>query len=92
MELSAAPDALSFEADIRDVQHCGTREGPVGPFYLARKRGTAAIADEFDLHKLDRDKLPFYVQKYPRLVKFELLESLARTDAVLSNGKSSRKW
>jgi hypothetical protein len=24
---------------------------------LARKRGTEAIADEFDLHKLDRDKL-----------------------------------
>ena len=59
MERSAAPDALSFEADIRDIQHCGTREGSVGLFYLVRKRGTAAITDEFDLHKLDRDKLLF---------------------------------
>jgi hypothetical protein len=89
MERGAAPDAVSFEADIRDVQHCRTREGSVGLFYLARKRGTAAITDEFDLHKLDRDKLLLYAQKYPRLVKFELLESLARTGAVLSNGKSS---
>jgi hypothetical protein len=39
--------------------------------------------------KLDRDKLLLYAQKYPRPVKFELLESLARTGAVLSNGKSS---
>jgi hypothetical protein len=39
--------------------------------------------------KLDRDKLLLYAQKYPRPVKFELLESLARTGAVPSNGKSS---
>jgi hypothetical protein len=54
---AAQPDALSFEADIRDVQHCRTREGSVGQFYLARERGIAAITDEFDLHKLDREKL-----------------------------------
>jgi hypothetical protein len=58
-------------------------------FYLARKRGTEAITDEFDLRKLDRDKLLLYAQKYPRPVKFELLESLARNGAVLSNGKLS---
>jgi hypothetical protein len=52
-------------------------------------RESAEITDEFDLHKLDRDKLLLYAQKYPRLVKFELLESLARTGATLSNGKSS---
>jgi hypothetical protein len=63
MERGAAPDAVSFEADIRDVQHCRTREGSVGLFYLARKRGTAAITGEFDLHKLDRDKLLLYAQK-----------------------------
>jgi len=39
MERVAAPDAISFEAGIRDVQHCRTREGSVGLFYLARKRG-----------------------------------------------------
>jgi hypothetical protein len=89
MERGAATDALSFEADIRDVQHCRTAEGSAGLFYLAQERGTAAITDEFDLHKLDRDKLLLYTQKYPRLVRFELLESLARTGAVLSNGKSS---
>jgi hypothetical protein len=58
-------------------------------FYFARKRGTEAITDEFDLRKLDRDKLLLYAQEYPRPVKFELLESLARTGAVLSNAKSS---
>jgi hypothetical protein len=57
-------------------------------FYLARKRGTEVITDEFDLRKVDRDKLLLYAQKYPRPVKFELLESLVRTGAVLSNGKS----
>jgi hypothetical protein len=58
-------------------------------FYLARKRGTEVITDEFDLRELDRDRLLLYAQKYPRPVKFELLESLARTDAVLPNGKMS---
>ena len=48
-------------------------------FYLERKRGAEPITDEFDLGKLDREKLLLYAQKYPRPVKFELLESLART-------------
>jgi hypothetical protein len=58
-------------------------------FYLERKRGAEAITDEFDFRKLDREKLLLYAQKYPRPVKQELLESLARPDAALSNGKSS---
>jgi len=56
------PNAVTFEADIRDVQHCRTREGSVRLVLLGRKRGTAAITDEFDLRKLDRDKLLLYAQ------------------------------
>jgi hypothetical protein len=58
-------------------------------FYLDRKRGAEPITDEFDFRKLDREKLLLYAQKYPRPVKFELLESLARTGAVLPNEKSA---
>jgi hypothetical protein len=43
----------------------------------------------FDFRKLDREKLLLYAQKYPRPVKFGLLESLAHTGAVLPNGKSA---
>src|SRR3984957_557707 len=57
--------------------------------YLERKRGAEPITDEFDFRKLAREKLLSYAQKYPRPVKFELLESLARTGLVLPNGKSS---
>jgi len=57
--------------------------------YLTRKRGSEPITDEFDFRKLNREKLLSYAQKYPRSVKFELLESLARSGAVLRNGKSS---
>jgi hypothetical protein len=64
-------------------------KAPLDWFYLARKRGTDVITDEFDLCKLDRDKLLLYAQQYPRPVRVELLESLARTGAVLSNGRSS---
>ena len=42
MERVAAPDAVSFEADMRDVEHCRTREGSVGLALLsakARNRG-----------------------------------------------------
>jgi DNA-binding Lrp family transcriptional regulator len=55
-------------------------------FYLERKRGAEAITDEYDFSKLDREKLLLYAQKYPRPVKHELLESLARPDAALSKG------
>jgi hypothetical protein len=58
-------------------------------FYLERKRGAEPITDEYDFRKLDREKLLLYAQKYPRPVKFELIESLARTGAVLPNGKAS---
>lgn len=58
-------------------------------FYLERKRGAEAITDEFDFGKVDREKLLLYVQKYPRPVKFELLEALARAGAVLQNRKSA---
>jgi hypothetical protein len=58
-------------------------------FYLERKRGAEPITDEFDFRKLDREKLLLYAQKYPRPVKLGLLESLARTAAVLPNGKSA---
>jgi hypothetical protein len=57
--------------------------------YLERKRGAEPITDEYDFRKLDREKLLLYAQKYPRPVKFELFESLARTGAVLPNGKAS---
>lgn len=56
--------------------------------YLERKRRSEAITDEFDFRKLDREKLLLYAQKYPRSVKFELLESLARPGATVSNGRS----
>lgn len=46
-------------------------------FYLERKRGNEVITDDFDFRKLDREKVLLYAQKYPRPVKFELLESLA---------------
>jgi hypothetical protein len=58
-------------------------------FYLERKRGAEAITDEFDFRKLDREKLLLYAQKYPRPVRHELFESLARSGAALSTGKSS---
>lgn len=58
-------------------------------FYLERKRGAEVVTDEFDFRKLDREKLLLYAQKYPRPVKLELLESLARPGAALPNGKSS---
>lgn len=58
-------------------------------FYLERKRGAEPITDQFDFRKLDREKLLLYGQKYPRPVKFELLESFARAGAALPNGKSS---
>ena len=57
--------------------------------YLERKRGVEVITDEFDVHKLDREKLLLYAQKYPRPVKFELLESLARPGTTNSSGRSS---
>ena len=57
-------------------------------FYLERKRGAQAITDEFDFRKLDREKLLLYAEKYPRPVKLELLESLARTSAAPPNRKS----
>ena len=58
-------------------------------FYLERKRGNALITDDFEFRKLDREKLLLYAQKYPRPVKFELLESLARSGSTSSNGGSS---
>jgi hypothetical protein len=58
-------------------------------FYLERKRVAEPITDEFDFRKLDREKLLLYAQKYPRPIKFGLFESLARTGAVLPNGKSA---
>jgi hypothetical protein len=57
--------------------------------YLERKRGTEVITDELDFSRLDREKLLLYVQKYPRSIKFELFESLARAGATVSNAKSS---
>jgi hypothetical protein len=59
-------------------------------FYLERKRGAEVITDEFDFRKLDREKLLSYAKKYPRPVKYELLESLVRAGAALPNGKLSR--
>jgi DNA-binding Lrp family transcriptional regulator len=56
--------------------------------YLERKRGTEIITDEFDFRKLDREKLLLYAQKYPRAVKFELLESLARPSTTSSSDRS----
>jgi hypothetical protein len=56
---------------------------------IVAHQGAEPITDEFDFRKLDREKLLLYAQKYPRPVKFELLESLARTGAVFPNGKSS---
>ena len=58
-------------------------------FYLERKRGTEIVTDEFDFRKLDRERLLLYAQKYPRPVKFELLESLARPGTTDSSGRSS---
>ena len=79
-----------YGTDIWDVQrlqnrrrHCWTG------FTWSESGGAEPITDEFDFRKLDREKLLLYAQKYPRPVKFELLESLARTGAVLPNGKSS---
>jgi hypothetical protein len=57
--------------------------------YLERKRGTEIVTDEFDFRKLDREKLLLYAQKYPRPVKFELLESLARSGTAASSDRSS---
>lgn len=57
--------------------------------YLERKRSAEVITDEFDFRKLDREKLLVYTQRYPRSVKFELLESLARTGNSVSSGRSS---
>jgi len=57
--------------------------------YLERKRRAEVITDEFDFSKLDREKLLLYTQKYPRSVKFELLESLARPGNTVSSGGSS---
>jgi len=54
-----------------------------------RESGELRQSPTSSIRKLDRDKLLLYAQKYPRPVKLELLESLARTGAVLSNGKSS---
>jgi hypothetical protein len=60
--------------------------------YLARKRGSEPITDEFDLRKLDREKLLLYAQKYPRRVRHEVLESLARSGASVPNkGASSSR-
>jgi hypothetical protein len=47
--------------------------------YLQRKCGAEAITDEFDLSKLDAQKLLAYAEKYPKPVKYEILEALART-------------
>jgi hypothetical protein len=58
-------------------------------FYLERKRGNEVITDDFDFRKLDREKVLLYAQKYPRPVKFEVLESLARPGTTASNGRSS---
>jgi DNA-binding Lrp family transcriptional regulator len=58
-------------------------------FYLERKRGTEVITDELDFHKLNREKLLLYAQKYPRPVRFELLESLARPGNATSNSSSA---
>lgn len=58
-------------------------------FYLERKRGNEVITDDFDFRKLDREKVLLYAQKYPRPVKFELLESLALPGTTASNGRSS---
>ncbi|HVR25151.1 MAG TPA: hypothetical protein VMU26_17735 [Candidatus Polarisedimenticolia bacterium] len=58
-------------------------------FYLQRKRGAEPITEEFDFRKLDREKLLLYAPKYPRPVKFGLLESLAHTGAVLPSGESA---
>lgn len=57
--------------------------------YLERKRGTEVVTDEFDFRKLDREKLLLYAQKYPRPVKFELFESLARYAPGESSSSSS---
>lgn len=57
--------------------------------YLERKRSTEVVTDEFDFHKLDREKLLLYAQKYPRPVKFDLLESLARLGGTPSNHTSA---
>ena len=56
--------------------------------YLERKRSAEVSTDEFDFRRLDREKLLVYVQRFPRSVKFELLESLARTSTV-SSGTSN---
>jgi hypothetical protein len=53
--------------------------------YLARKRGSEPITDEFDFRKLDREKLLLYAQQYPRPVRHEILESLARSGAAAPN-------
>lgn len=50
--------------------------------YLERKRGTEVIIDEFDFRKLDRERLLLYAQKYPRPIKFELVESVARQGSI----------
>ena len=60
-------------------------------FYLERKRGAEVITDEFDFNNLDREKLLLYAQKYPRPVKFDLLESLARPGTTESSRSSTSR-
>ena len=89
MERVAAPDAVTFEADIRDVQHCRTREGSVRLVLLGAKARNRGNHRRVRPPQTGSREASVVRSKHPRPVKFELLESLARTAAALSNAKAS---
>jgi predicted transcriptional regulator of viral defense system len=50
--------------------------------YLQRKQGNEIVTDEFNFGKLDSDKLLSYATKYPKPVRYQLLEIMLRTDTA----------
>jgi hypothetical protein len=83
------PNAVTFEADIRDVQHCRTREGSVRLVLLGAKARNRGNHRRVRPPQTGSRQASVVRAKHPRPVKFELLESLARTAAALSNAKAS---
>jgi hypothetical protein len=58
--------------------------------YFQGKQGAKVTTDEFDLRKLDIEKVLKYGQKYPKPVQYELLEALVRSGAALPNSTLSK--
>jgi hypothetical protein len=56
--------------------------------YLQRKRGNAIVTDEFNFRKLNSDKLLSYADKYPKPVRYQLLEILLRADLAIHRSSS----